>query len=182
MKPIALLTAVVLLALGGVAWWYSLSGTLWQAALTRAIVRQEPRIRMEKFSLRDSQRQQPRWEILADVAELDPKANTTSIEGVHITLFSATRGTVQVTSRRGVIHNQSKDMQVCGDVHLVMGEEFSLTTECLQWFAAQEMLVADTPVTIERGAFQVQGQGFRGWIAEERFEVVTQVLARWSEP
>src|SRR5262245_25578968 len=182
MKPIILLLAAVLLALGGAAWWLSRSGSLWQAALTSAIVGPEHRIRMEKFSLRDTQRQQTRWEILADVAEVDPQANTTSIEGVRITLFSSTRGAVQVTASRGVIYNQSKNMEVCGDVHLVMGGEFSLATECLQWFAAEEKLVADTPVTIERGNFHVQGQGFRGWIAEERFEVVAQVLARWSEP
>ena len=65
---------------------------------------------------------------------------------------------------------------------LVMGDEFSLTTECLQWIAAEQTLAADTPVTVEMGSFHVEGQGFRGWIAEERFEVREQVLARWSEP
>jgi len=40
----------------------------------------------------------------------------------------------------------------------------------------------DTPVTVEMGNFHVEGQGFRGWIAEERFEVYEQVFARWSEP
>jgi LPS export ABC transporter protein LptC len=182
MRRIVLPTAVGLIALGGAVWWFSLSGSLWQAALTSAIVGQEHAIRMEKFSLRDTQRQQTRWEILADVAEVDPRADTTILEGVQITLFSSRRGTVQVTAHRGVIQNQSKNMQVCGDARLVVGEEFSLTTDCLQWLAAEEMLVADTPVTIERGNFHVQGKGFRGWIADERFEVVAQVLARWSEP
>lgn len=182
MRRLALSIALAIVVLGGAVWWFRLSGTLWQAALTSAIVQQERGIRMEKFSLRDTQRQQTRWEILADVAQVDPQADTTTIEGVHITLFSATRGTVQVTARRGVIQNRSKNMQVCGDVRLVMGEEFSLTTECLQWFAAEERLAADTPVTIERGNFHVEGQGFRGWIAEERFEVLEQVLARWTEP
>jgi hypothetical protein len=32
------------------------------------------------------------------------------------------------------------------------------------------------------GQFHVEGQGFRGWIAEERFEVNEHVVARWSEP
>jgi LPS export ABC transporter protein LptC len=182
MKRFALCLAVILAVAGGVIWWFSVSSPLWKAALTGAIVGTEHGIRMENFSLRDSQRQQTRWEILADVAEVDPRTDTTRLEGVHITLFASTRGSVQVRARGGTIQNQSKNMQVCGDVRLVVGEEFSLMTECLQWFAAEEMLVADTPVIIERGNFYVQGQGFRGWIAEERFEVLAQVLARWSEP
>jgi LPS export ABC transporter protein LptC len=137
---------------------------------------------MEKFALRDTERYQTRWEILADVAQVDPQVNTTTLEGVHLTLFSAKHGTVQVTARRGVIQNASKNMQVCGDVRLVMGDEFAMTTECLQWFAVDQTLTADTPVTVEMGSLRVEGQGFRGWIADERFEVHEQVLARWSEP
>jgi LPS export ABC transporter protein LptC len=182
MRRLALWIALTLVVLGGAAWWFRLPGTLWQAALTSAIVQSEHGIRMEKFSLRDTQRQQTRWEILADVAQVDQQADTTTIEGVHLTLFSAKHGMVQVTARRGVLQNQSKNMQVCGDVRLVMGEEFALTTECLQWFAAEQALAADTPVSVEMGNFHVEGQGFRGWIAEERFEVHEQVFARWTEP
>jgi LPS export ABC transporter protein LptC len=182
MRRLALAIALAVLALSGAAWWFYLSGTPWEAALTGAIMPQEHGIRMEKFALRDTQRQQTRWEILADIAQVDPQANTTTLEGVHLTLFSAQYGTVLVLARRGVIQNQSKNMQVCGDVRLIVGEEFSLTTECLQWFAGEQALAADTPVTVEMGNFHVEGQGFRGWIAEERFEVHEQVLARWNEP
>jgi len=181
MRRLLLSALLALIVLGGATWWFYLSGTPWQVALTRAIVPPEHGIRMEKFALRDTQRQQTRWEILADAAQVDPQANTTMLDGVHLTLFSANHGTVQVRARQGVIQNQSKNMQVCGDVRLVMGEEFSLTTECLQWFAGEQTLAADTPVSIEMGDFHVEGQGFRGWIAEERFEVHEQVFARWSE-
>jgi LPS export ABC transporter protein LptC len=178
---------VVLIALGGVllgsaALWFRFSGMPWQVGLPTVITREEHGIRMENFSLRDTQRQQTRWEILADVGHVDQQADTTTIEGVHLTLFSAKHGRVFVTARRGIIQNQSKNMQVCGDVRLMMGDEFSLATECLQWYAAEQALAADTPVTVEMGNFQVAGQSFRGWIAEERFEVGDQVLARWNEP
>ena len=182
MRRLAFSITLAVIILSGAAWWFYLSGTPWEAALTSTIVPQELGIRMEKFALRDTQRQQTRWEILADAAQVDPQANTTTLDGVHLTLFSTTHGMVQVRARQGVIQNQSKNMQVCGDVRLVMGEEFSLTTECLQWFAGEQTLTADTPVTVEMGNFHVEGQGFRGWIAEERFEVYEQVFARWSEP
>lgn len=182
MRRLAALIALSGVMLGGAALWFRVSGISWQAGLPHAIRQADHGIRMEKFALRDTQRHQTRWEILADVAQVDQRADTTTIEGVHLTLFSAKHGTVLVTARRGIIQNQSKNMQVCGDVRLVMGEEFSLTTECLQWHAAEQALAADTPVTVEMGNFHVAGQGFRGWIAEERFEVREQVLARWSEP
>ena len=182
MTRLALSITLVLAILCGSAWWFYLAGTPWQAALTSAIVPSEHGIRMEKFALRDTERYQTRWEILADIAQVDSRVNTTTLEGVHLTLFSAKHGTVQVTARRGVIQNASKNMQVCGDVRLVMGDEFALTTECLQWFAVDQTLTADTPVTVEMGSLHVEGQGFRGWIADERFEVHEQVLARWSEP
>jgi LPS export ABC transporter protein LptC len=182
MRHLVFSIILALIVLSGAAWWFYLSGTPWEAALTSTIVQQELGIRMEKFALRDTQRQQTRWEILADAAQVDPQANTTTLDGVYLTLFSTTHGTVQVRARQGIIQNQSKNMQVCGDVRLVMGEEFSLTTECLQWFAGEQTLTADTPVTVEMGNLHVEGQGFRGWIAEERFAVHAQVFARWSEP
>jgi LPS export ABC transporter protein LptC len=182
MRRLALSVALLLVILGGAVWWFYPAGTAWRAALSNARVTPEHRIRMEKFALRDTELDQTRWEILADVAEVDPRANSTTLEGVHLTLFSAQHGTVQVTASRGVIQNESKNMQVCGDVQLVMGDDFALRTECLQWVAAERSLTADTPVTVEMGGLYVEGQGFRGWITEERFEVREQVLARWSEP
>ena len=182
MRRLILSIALALVMLSGAAWWFYLAGTPWQAALRSVITTPEHGIRMEKFALRDTERYQTRWEILADVAQLDPQVNTTTLEGVHLTLFSAKHGTVQVTAQRGVIHNGSKNMQVCGDVRLVMGDEFALTTECLQWLAVEQSLTADTPVSVAMGSLHVEGQGFQGWIADERFEVREQVLARWSEP
>ncbi len=182
MTRLALAITLILVILSGAAWWFYRVSTPWQAALSSAIVTPEHGIRMEKFALRDTERYQTRWEILADVAQVDPRVNTTTLEGVHLTLFSEKHGTVQVTARRGVIQNESKNMQVCGDVRLVMGDEFALTTECLQWIAVEQSLATDTPVTVEMGSLYVEGQGFRGWIADERFEVREQVLARWSEP
>ena len=94
MRRLVLSIALVLALLSGAAWWFYLAGTPWQGALTSAIVSPEHGIRMEKFALRDTERFQTRWEILADVAQLDPQVNTTTLEGVHLTLFSAKHGTV----------------------------------------------------------------------------------------
>lgn len=182
MKRLTLLIAIGAIGLGIALGWSRFSGMPWQSKLPLKITRDEHGIRMERFALRDTQNQQTRWEIMAHVAHLNQQTDTTTIEGVNLTLFSAKHGTVLVTASRGTIHNPSKNMQVCGDVRLVIGSEFALTTECLQWDAAGQALTADTPVSIDMGGFRVAGQGFRGWIAEERFEVREQVLARWSEP
>jgi LPS export ABC transporter protein LptC len=169
--------------LGAMAWWWFDASEHGRTAPSPQAANPQPQgISMKKFSLRDTQSHQTRWEILADIAHVDPKADTTSIEGVHLTLFSEKHGTVQVTAQQGVIDNQSKDMQVCGDVRLVVGEEFTLNTECLKWHAIEQALETTTPVAIHVGVLHVQGLGFRGWIAEERFEIQSQVLARWSEP
>ena len=137
---------------------------------------------MERFSLRDVRSHRTRWEILADVAQVDPKTDITSMEGVRLTLFSDKHGTVQVTARHGVIENQSKNMRVCGDVQLVSGQEFALTTECLWWRAMEQALETDTPVAVHLGKLQVEGREFRGWLAEERFEIRERVVAHWREP
>ena len=182
MRRLALVLILAGAVLAGVALWFRFSGIPWQVALPSAITFEEHGIRMEKFSLRDTQRQRTRWEISADMAKVNQQTDITALEGVHLALFSAKHGTVLVTARRGTIQNQSKNMQVCGDVRLVMGTEFSLATECLDWYAAEQALATDAPVTVTMGNFHVAGQGFRGWIAEERFEVREQVLAHWSRP
>jgi len=137
---------------------------------------------MEKFSLLETQRNQRRWEILADVAQVDAKRETTTITGVQFTLFSAKHGPVLITARQGVVQNQSKTMQVCGDVRLVVGGDFVLTTECLHWHPATQELAAETPVVVHMGNVQAEGQGFRGSFVAEHFEIRDQVHARWRAP
>jgi LPS export ABC transporter protein LptC len=182
MRCLVLVIALSAAILGGAAWWWSRAADhASQTASPDLTVALAQGTKMEKFSLRDTQSQRTRWEILADVAQGDPKTDITTMQGVHLTLFSAKHGTVQVTGQHGVIENQSKDMRVCGNVQLVVGQEFALTTECLQWRAVEQALETDTPVAIQMGHLQVEGRGFRGWLAEERFEIREQVLARWSE-
>ena len=182
MKRLIVLSSLSVVVLGGVALGFRFAGPPWKAEFPLAITREEHGIRMEKFSLRDTQGQQTRWEISADVAQVDHQTDTTTLEGVHLILFSTKHGTVLLTARSGIVQNQSRNMQVCGDVRLILGEEFSLTTECLQWYAAEQTLAADAPVIVAMGNLQVAGQSFRAWIAEERFEIQDRVLARWTEP
>jgi LPS export ABC transporter protein LptC len=172
------LSAVVLV--GGVWWWFTGPPRRTNAPASQGLAQPPQGMRMEKFSLRDTQRHQTRWEILADIAEVDAKADLTVIQGVHFTLFSERHGTILVTARRGVIHNQSKHLQVCGDVRLVVNQEFALHTECLEWHAADQALESSSPVTVAMGNLTVRGLGFRGWLAEERFEIRERVLAHWS--
>ncbi len=73
MTRLVISIALVLAILSAAAWWFYLAGTPWQAALSSAIVTPEHGIRMEKFALRDTERYQTRWEILADVAQVDPQ-------------------------------------------------------------------------------------------------------------
>lgn len=183
MRRVTLAIVLSAAVVGGATWWWSRAADhASQTASADLAVALAQGTTMEKFSLRDTQSHRTRWEILADVAQGDPKGEITTMEGVHLTLFSAKHGTVQVTGRHGVIENQSKDMRICGDVQLMVGQEFALTTECLQWRAAEQALETDTPVAIQMGHLQVEGRGFHGWLAEERFEIREQVLARWSEP
>jgi LPS export ABC transporter protein LptC len=181
MKGLILGMGLSLAILGGAAWWLATPHKGWQASWRPTTDATGHGMRMEKFSLRDTQGLKTRWEILADAAQVDPRVDTTAIEGVHLTLYSVQHGAVQVTARQGLIQNRTRDMRVCGDVRLVVGEAFSLTTECLQWHAADQALDTDTAVSVRMGTLQVEGQGFRGWIVEERFEIQHQVLARWSE-
>jgi LPS export ABC transporter protein LptC len=181
MKGLILGMGLSLALLGGVAWWFAAPHKGGPASWLPTTDAPVHGMRMEKFSLRDTQSLQTRWEILADSAQVDPRADTTAIEGVHLTLYSVQHGAVQVTARRGLIQNRTRDMRVCGDVRLVVGETFSLTSECLQWHASEQALDTETAVSVQMGNLQVEGQGFRGWIAEERFEIQHQVLARWSE-
>ena len=174
---------VVMLVLAGVV----MGGGVWWWARESSATRQPSLIEhsgstMEKFALQEMQGNHKRLKILADVAQVNPRLDFTTIERVHLTLYSAKHGQVEVTGRSGTIENQSKNMRVCGDVRLAVGEEFSLMTECLRWNAAEQALESETPVTIRTGNLRAEGLGFRGSFAEERFEILEQVRAHWEEP
>jgi len=178
---VAILASVMVI--GAVSWWWSRAADeAWPSRAKDLAARKSPGMTMEKFSLLEMQRHQRRWEILAEAAQVDDKRGVTTIEGVRFTLFSATHGPIQVTAKRGVIENHSKNMQVCGDVRLLIGTAFSLVTDCLQWHAATQELAANTPVVVQMGNLQAEGHGFLGSLAAERFELHDQVRARWVGP
>jgi LPS export ABC transporter protein LptC len=178
MRQTMVVLVLAALVLGGSVWWWSRESS----ATRQASLVEQSGSTMEKFALQEMQGNHTRWKIRADVAQVNPKLDVTTIEGIRLTLFSARHGQVEVTGQRGSIENQSKNMRVCGDVRLAVGQEFSLVTECLRWNAAEQALESDTPVTIQTGNLRAEGRGFRGSLAEERFEILEQVRARWEEP
>jgi LPS export ABC transporter protein LptC len=83
-------------------------------------------------------------------------------DGVELVFFTpnGAEGS-KLTAQRGTVHSEERIMRVAGDVVFVNAKGETLKTEELYWVQDSSIVRTDKPVTIEREADVIRGQGMR---------------------
>jgi LPS export ABC transporter protein LptC len=99
-----------------------------------------------------------RWSLDAEQAESYPGTGKTVLRKVTIGVDEPGRGW-KVTSEEGELVQDSRDVELRGNVVLVSSEGLRVETTVLRWSNAEGRAWTDQPVTIYKGAGVVKGSG-----------------------
>ena len=114
-----------------------------------------------EFSLTETVGGSKSWTLFADRAEVFQDKGYTKVHGVKV-LFYGPDGEVSsvLTSKRGRVDEDSRDLQAFGQVVVETSEGVLLETESLKWDNKQERIWSTEFVTLTRKREVLTGYGF----------------------
>lgn len=136
--------------------------------------------RLKQVRLQEVGRDGSRWQLDAEYSETFEQRNSTAMKKVTIKVDQPSKTTARswtVTSDEGELDQETKNVELRGNVVLVSSDGLRLETERLRWDAGGERAWTDDPVTIYRAGAVVRGTGFESRVNEEATSIKGRVRA-----
>ncbi|MGH7384104.1 MAG: LPS export ABC transporter periplasmic protein LptC [Candidatus Rokuibacteriota bacterium] len=137
--------------------------------------------RLKQVRLQEMGRDGSRWQLDAEYSETFEEQNTTVMKKVTIKVDQPSRSgdarSWTVTGDEGDLNQETKNVELRGNVVLISSDGLRLETERLRWDADTQRAWTDEPVTIYRPGAVVRGTGFESRVAEEATSIKGRVRA-----
>lgn len=138
--------------------------------------------RFKQVRLQETGRDGSRWLLDAEYSETFEQRSATAMKRVTIKVDQPSKDAAKprgwtVTSDEGDLNQDTKDVELRGNVVLVSSDGLRLETERLRWDAKGQRVWTDEPVTIYRSGAVVRGTGFESRVEEEATSIKGRVRA-----
>ncbi|MBI2460349.1 MAG: LPS export ABC transporter periplasmic protein LptC [Candidatus Rokubacteria bacterium] len=128
---------------------------------------QEADYRIKEIHIDETLEGNLRWQLDADQAEVFEQEKQTLLRQVTVTVFNQDR-VWTVKGDEGVLHNETRDVTLTGNVVVTSSDGLSLTAPDLRWENEARRLSTDGAVTIRRAGTTITGRGLEVEMAAER--------------
>jgi LPS export ABC transporter protein LptC len=135
---------------------------------------------MRRVRLIEKKGGQKEWELVAKRAEFSKTENKINMEDIKATFYPVNRKPVTISSKKGIVNNENKNIELSGDVFIKSDDGLKLNTENLTWVASKRILETDDFVEITGGRFKVTGNGFVSNIDSQDVEIKSKVEAVYN--
>jgi LPS export ABC transporter protein LptC len=97
-----------------------------------------------------------------------------------VTFFTKEGQTFIISGNQGKVYQDSKNMELVGDVVLTSSDGYRLKTHSISYHHLEKQVTTSDPVEIEGEQIRVVGKGM--WVDMEAkiFKVLSQVKTRWK--
>ena len=136
--------------------------------------------RLKEVHLQEQTRDGSRWQLDAEIAENFQEQGRTIMRKVTIRVQQPARSWT-VTGDEGDLVDESKDVELRGNVVLTASDGLRLETQRLRWTAAEQRAWTNDPVIIYRAGTIVRGGGFESRVQEETNAVKGRVRATFTK-
>jgi LPS export ABC transporter protein LptC len=120
-----------------------------------------------------------RWTLVADSAAHSMGEGVTRIENIRITFYGPQgQDEITLTARRGVLHTETREVEVSGEVVVKSSRGYALYTEELAYREAERVIRSEAPVRLVSDQAEVTGTGLRLDVEKRTVELLTKVRAR----
>ena len=100
--------------------------------------------RLYQVSTRDGRTE---WKLEAASAQLDQEKQLAKLKNVSVIFYPKSGGEVSLTADRGIIHTDSKDIVVAGNV-VVVNQNYKMVTQRVKYSESKKTLTSTTPLAI----------------------------------
>ncbi|OGP65672.1 MAG: LPS export ABC transporter periplasmic protein LptC [Deltaproteobacteria bacterium RBG_13_53_10] len=135
--------------------------------------------RLEKIRFVEDKRGQRTWELEATAVEQYQNQNTLLLQDVKVTFFMKDGRSVVLSGDRGKVFQDSRNMQLTGNVVLTTSDGYRLKTQSISYDHAKAEVSTSDPVEIEGEQMHLVGKGMLVDIEARTFKVLSQVKTLW---
>ena len=135
--------------------------------------------RIKEVELQEEMKDGVTWQLQADQAEAYEKTGRTLLRKVRIRIQEPDRSWT-VTGDEGEMAQESKNVELRGNVILISSDGLRLETTRLRWDADAKRAWTDEPVTLHQKGAVVQGQGLDARVGERNTEIKGRIRATFG--
>lgn len=130
---------------------------------------------LNNFEYRDVKEGNARWTVWATTAHYFEDRQETVLDQVRAVFFLKDGGQVELHGATGILHNESNNMEINGNVRVSYGEDYRLSTDRLVYERDKELIHTAAPVLVEGRGFILKGQGMRIEIGRRALSIMSQI-------
>jgi LPS export ABC transporter protein LptC len=118
------------------------------------------------------------WTLCASEAKYFEDQQTTLLQAVRLTLYLEKTGEeIHLTSREGVLHTGTRDIDLSGNIRVALPREYVLTTETAHYTHSNRIVESNDPVHISGPGLELDGNRWTYRIADHVAKVDGKVTA-----
>ncbi|MBI5327312.1 MAG: LPS export ABC transporter periplasmic protein LptC [Deltaproteobacteria bacterium] len=132
-------------------------------------------IRIEKAMYAETRDGQKEWELEADSAQYFKNDNLTLFENVKVVFYSKNAINYTLEGKTGKLRNDTKDMDIFGDVVVTSADGYQLQTDSVKYTAVVKQISTKDKVIFTGPNIRIDGIGFLADMVTERASVLANV-------
>ena len=132
-------------------------------------------MRLEKVRLVEDKHGQKTWELEANSVRQYEEQNMMVLEDVKLTFYGKEGRIFYLTSKQGKIYQDSKNVDLIGDVVLTSNDGYQLKTQSASYHHSEKIVSTPDLVEIEGEQIRMTGKGMLVNVEAKTFRLLSQV-------
>ncbi len=130
---------------------------------------------LQKIRFVEDKRGEKTWELEAKSVYQYQSQNMVVLKDIKLTFYSKEGRTFFLTGKEGKVYQDSKNMELMGDVELTSSDGYRLKTHSASYRDAEKVVSTSDPVEIEGEQFRLTGKGLLVHTEAKTFKILSQV-------
>ena len=132
-------------------------------------------MRLEKIRFVEDKQGQKSWELEAQSIHKYQEQNMILLRDVKLTFYAKEGRTFLLTGKQGKVYQDSKDVDLEGDVTLTSSDGYQLKTHSLSYRDSEKIIRTSDPVEIEGEQLRLTGKGMSINVDAKTLKIQSQV-------
>jgi LPS export ABC transporter protein LptC len=133
---------------------------------------------LNNFEYRDVKKGHARWTVWAARATYFEDRKETVLDQVKAVFSLKNGGQVELVGDKGVLHTDTNNMEISGNVAVTYGKNYKLTTDRLLYNRDKELIYTDAPLVLAGQGLTTRGQGMRFEIEKKSVSILRHLGTR----
>ena len=180
MKRIKIAILISIVLIGGIvliSLWVNLQDRKTSEAIDKppAVSTGGADMHLEKIRFVEDKRGEKTWELEAKSVHQYQEENMMVLEDVKVTFYGKDGRTFFLTGKQGKVYQDSKNVELTGDVVLTSDDGYQLKTHSASYRDAEKIVTTPDPVEIEGEQIRLTGKGMLVHTEDKTFKILSQV-------